>query len=354
MERDFLGLGSKTSPITVKEETSDSSKDSAPSRGMKWSFSSKVSAAPQFLSFRPSHEDRSRKSANDHPVPSGTFMPTSMTDAFDSNRKPPYSSVQELRMFPNSNQHNQTITVSMTVPALQSHFTPGGNSFISSTINPQPLGGVPIMAPPISVLPAPSPVVGTTDIRSSSKPLGSHAQLTIFYAGSVCVYDDVSPEKAQAIMLLAGNGSPVLQNKPLPTTQAQQLVPRSPAIIDPSSARPALVPAISYFGSEAAGGSNCVIELGAAKTMGGSSSTCNNQIRMSCSAPVSCATNMVPAVALPQARKASLARFLEKRKERVMITSPYCIEKKALTDCRTPMSECISSCVSSATSAHLQ
>ncbi|KAF2557936.1 hypothetical protein F2Q68_00017443 [Brassica cretica] len=46
-------------------------------------------------------------------------------------------------------------------------------------------------------------------------------------------------------------------------------------------------------------------------------------------------------VALPQARKASLARFLEKRKERVTSASPYCSDKKSPTDCRTPISECI-------------
>ncbi|XP_010549042.1 PREDICTED: protein TIFY 6B isoform X2 [Tarenaya hassleriana] len=308
---------------------------------MKWAFSNKASTVPQFLSFRPSQEDRPRKSANGHSVPSGPFVPTSIADVLDSNRKTSYSSVQELRTFPTSNQQNQTITVSMTVPAFQSHFTSGGKSFISSTINPQPLGGVPIMAPPVSVLPAPSPVVGTTDIRSSSKPLGSPAQLTIFYAGSVCVYDDISPEKAQAIMLLAGNGSSVPQNKPLATPQAQQQAPRLPT---PLPAPPPLVPAFSYVGSEAVVG-----ELGAAKTMGGSSfASNNNQIgasRMSCSVP----TNIITAVGLPQARKASLARFLEKRKERVTSTSPYCVERKA----STPMSECISSSVSSATSAHL-
>lgn len=137
------------------------------------------------------------------------------------------------RMFPNSNQQEETIPVSMPMSGFQSHYAQGGKSFSNTIINSQPLVGVPIMAPPISVLPAPGSVVGTTDIRyalalifslshhityysyiiclnvttfpwltqtssfarSSSKPIGAPAQLTIFYAGSVCVYDDISPEK---------------------------------------------------------------------------------------------------------------------------------------------------------------
>ncbi|CAB4265216.1 unnamed protein product [Prunus armeniaca] len=39
------------------------------------------------------------------------------------------------------------------------------------------------------------------------------------------------------------------------------------------------------------------------------------------------ATSLIPS-AVPQARKASLARFLEKRKERVMISAPYNLSKK--------------------------
>lgn len=31
--------------------------------------------------------------------------------------------------------------------------------------------------------------------RDASKPSKAPTQLTIFYAGSVCVYDDVTPEK---------------------------------------------------------------------------------------------------------------------------------------------------------------
>ncbi|ESQ48132.1 hypothetical protein EUTSA_v10021029mg [Eutrema salsugineum] len=353
MERDFLGLGSKNSPITVKEETSESSRDSAPNRGgMNWSFSNKVSAASsQFLSFRPSQEDRHRKSGNFHLAHSGSFMPSSVADVYDSNRNTPYSSIQGVRMFPNSNQQEETIAVSMSMPPLQSHYAPGGKSFISNNINSQPLVGVPIMAPPISVLPAPGSIVGTTDIRSPSKPLGSPAQLTIFYAGSVCVYDDISPEKAKAIMLLAGNGSSSMPQAFSPPQTHQQVVHHARASVDSSAMPPSFMPTVSYLSPEAGSSTN---GLGASKATRGFTSTYhNNQTNASivnCSVAVSCSTNvMAQTVALPQARKASLARFLEKRKERVTNISPYCLDKKSSTDCRTPISECISSSLSSAT-----
>ncbi|KAL1202712.1 Protein TIFY 6B [Cardamine amara subsp. amara] len=353
MERDFLGLGSKNSPITVKEETSESSRDSAQNRGMNWSFSNKVSAASsQFLSFRPSQEDRHRKSGNYLLPHSGSFMPSSVADVYDSNRKTPYSSIQGVRMFPNSNHQEETITVSMAMPGLQSHhYATGGKSFISNSINSQPLVGVPIMAPPISVLPAPGSIVGTTDIRSSSKPLGSPAQLTIFYAGSVCVYDDISPEKAKAIMLLAGNGSSMPQAFSPPQTHQQQVVHHARASVDSSAMPPSFMPTYSYLSPEAGSSTN---GLGAAQATRGLTSTChNNQTNASninCSVAVPCSTNaMTPTVALPLARKASLARFLEKRKERVTSVSPYCLDKKSSRDCRRSVSECISSSLSSAT-----
>lgn len=68
-------------------------------------------------------------------------------------------------MFPSSKQHEEAISVSMSRPGLQSHYAPGGTSFINNSVNSQPLVGVPIMAPPVSVLPPPGSIVGTTDIR---------------------------------------------------------------------------------------------------------------------------------------------------------------------------------------------
>ncbi|KAL1563088.1 protein TIFY 6B-like [Salvia divinorum] len=47
-------------------------------------------------------------------------------------------------------------------------------------LSPQPISAIPPMS-------SSSPVVGTTDLRNSSKISGAPAQLTMFYNGSVCV-----------------------------------------------------------------------------------------------------------------------------------------------------------------------
>ncbi|GJU46135.1 ZIM-domain protein 3 [Tanacetum coccineum] len=112
-------------------------------------------------------------------------------------------------------------------------------------------------------------------------------QLTIFYRGMVNVYNDMSPEKAQAIMFLAGNGT-------LAHAQAQAHVttPRTPADglqMTPTSVGPST-------------GTSSATPTDALKKM--------SSFRLMQSA-------------VPQMRGASLARFLEKRRERVMASAPY-------------------------------
>ncbi|XWS60838.1 hypothetical protein CRYUN_Cryun07bG0071600 [Craigia yunnanensis] len=364
MERDFMGLGSKNAPITIKEEASDEPKDSVLLRGsrVQLSFSNKVSAVPQFLSFKAAQEDRPRKVAQDPLVSSGFMaIPTA-----DSNQKP-YSGLtqkqggnrytvatyglqqfdghqphcsQEVRIFPVSSHPNQTITVSMSTPLLQSDLASTGQNIIGNTVNPQPFAGIPIMAPPVSVVPPSSSIIGTTDLRNAAKSSGAPSQLTIFYAGSVCVYDDVSPEKAQAIMLLARNGSSAAQSKTALMTQAQTPIPQ-PCSTDaffgnncstmfPLSGLPSHLSVTSHISLQPGGGSSGTNELTVATQIGALAST-NNQRKtpILVNSVGSAWTTLIPAVAVPQARKASLAQFLEKRKERVTNTSPYSISKKS-------------------------
>ncbi|KAF2309128.1 hypothetical protein GH714_000715 [Hevea brasiliensis] len=383
MERDFLGLGSKNVPVTVKKELTDGYKDSVPMRGsaMQWSFSNKVSAIPQFLSFQSGVEEKPRKTIHDH-ISSSGFTPISTASQkpcssmiqqnmtldkqganhyamttytvkhFDAY---PVHCPQQIRIFPVSDVQNQRITASMSSPVLQSHFSSTGHNVGGHSMNSQFLAGVPIISP-VSVHSTPSSIVGTADLRyihaflpknmlkmagiadviliffcrNGSKSSGAPAQLTIFYAGSVFIYDDISPEKAQAIMLLAGNGSSVTQNKTVSPAQVQAPI-RRPSVGDDlvgnkiHSASPC-----SGLPSPISISSSSNNELATVKSMRDLASR-NNQTEppKAVSSVGTGSATLIPAVAVPQARKASLARFLEKRKERMMNTSPYNVSKKS-------------------------
>ncbi|KAI3714340.1 hypothetical protein L1987_72937 [Smallanthus sonchifolius] len=143
-----------------------------------------------------------------------------------------------------------------------------------------------------------------------SKVASVPAQLTIFYDGMVNAYDGISPEKAQAIMLLAGNGHFVTTAvAPQPRTQAQGPTPMTPVSTEPCSPVSSPVSVSSHHVGQLTGGQPNETE--AAKRIMSSF----EQGMQS---------------AIPQARKASLARFLEKRKERVMASAPYSLNKNIM------------------------
>ncbi|KAM3384309.1 hypothetical protein ACQJBY_008768 [Aegilops geniculata] len=105
------------------------------------------------------------------------------------------------------------------------------------------------------------------------------SQLTIFYGGKVLVFNDFPADKAKGLMQLAGKGSPVVQNVSATTTAADTAKVQT-AVLAPASSLP--------------------------------------------TGPVDAPKSARPnASDLPIARKASLHRFLEKRKDRLHAKAPY-------------------------------
>ncbi|KAL9255380.1 TIFY 6B-like protein [Drosera capensis] len=276
MERDFMGLSSKETLAVVKDEIPDSPIDSG--TGVTWSFMNKGPANPQFSVFKTSQDDRTKKV---------TSAPTSY---------PGFAPVHSAGEIKNS---------------------------AGTTIKQQFLTGLPLTVPSCV-----GPIVGVTEPWYNFKASATRGQMTIFYAGTVNVYDNISPERAQAITLLAGNGSS------MPFNQRVHVQPHSPkpapasdvVANQPLKSQSSIDPNVLHSGS----GSNGNDDAAAIKTSGVPASPVGKpepQRIISSFSPIP--TTMIPS-AFPQARKASLARFLEKRKERVMSVAPYSCEKKPL------------------------
>ncbi|KAK7358253.1 hypothetical protein VNO77_00179 [Canavalia gladiata] len=359
-----MGLNSKESLPVVKEEINDdASKDSGFPKGSvaQWPFSNKVSALPHLMSFKVCQDDKTKKIVSD-PISSSGFMPILSQDAFDSGQKRSAGEPQKsfnhdgqgglhFSLTPYSLQHdvnsanhphdvkmfsvsNQAISVSLGNPFLKNHFATSGQNMNGTNVKLPLLGGIPVTAPH-SVLPTVGAVAGITE--SCLKPSAPSAQLTIFYAGTVNVFEDISAEKAQAIMLLAGTSLSASSNVAQPKVQvpvsklaAGDCVPVSqPANTPPGSGLSSPLSVSSHAGAQSGSGSTSTDEFLAAKTTGLPTTPVSNVEPPK----VVNATTMLTS-AVPQARKASLARFLEKRKERVMNAAPYNLNKKS-EECAT-------------------
>ncbi|CAM8954089.1 unnamed protein product [Rhodiola kirilowii] len=270
MERDFMGLNFKESVAAVKEEdVSDGVKDSAPTKapGSQWPFTNNVSAIPHFMHHISSQEDRANKTAASSVASSG----------FSQN-------------------------------------------FVGSHVK-QSLA---------------ASIAGVADPRRN-KSVGSPPQMTIFYNGTVKVYDSITPEKAHAIMFLAGNGSSLVtsagaQARPLtPKFAATDVLPVNQLTnAQPSSTMSSPISVSSDNGTQSVSGSTCTDEMVNHKP---SSIPFSPDCKMDPPKPIiaakgsAAASSMIPR-GIPQFRKVSLARFLEKRKERAMNAAPYNAGKK--------------------------
>ncbi|KAE8710298.1 protein TIFY 6B isoform 2 [Hibiscus syriacus] len=337
MERDFLGLNSEEPWVMVKEElNTDGYKQIGftKSSGIQWPFSNKVSAVPQLMNFNFAKGDKAKKVGYD-PKASPMFMPTSTMDATELQKSLYHGRIggNYVSSTPSYVQHDgKMFLASNHGPFMENHYATTGQNFPVNSMRPQLLGGI-LVTSPRTILPTLGSVGGSVEPWKSVKTSGSPAQLTIFYGGEVNVFDDITPEKAQAIMFLAGSSSAY------PKPQAQT------PILKPVQVES--VPANQIINTQLKSGASNPHAV-AAQSGSGSTSTedqiiCKTSGTRTPSTPISkfeppkllnsmgsvAATGMMPSI--PQARKASLARFLEKRKERVMnAASPYNFIKKSI------------------------
>ncbi|GLJ18323.1 hypothetical protein SUGI_0324280 [Cryptomeria japonica] len=165
------------------------------------------------------------------------------------------------------------------------------------------------------------------------------AQLTIFYAGTVNVYDDIPADKAQGLMLLAASARPTKMTNQPPRSPLMSMAMatggHTPSISSPFP--PSLPNRVSPVTPQAPlqkPQSSSQPNPSAAVSLSTGDSQANQNVVTSISqqeASMSSATVITPAPvaprAVPQARKASLARFLEKRKERIGTKAPYPTKK---------------------------
>ncbi|XBI95643.1 hypothetical protein VPH35_032057 [Triticum aestivum] len=125
---------------------------------------------------------------------------------------------------------------------------------------------------------------GRSGMLPMSSPPANPGQLTIFYGGSVCVYDSVPPEKAQAIMLIAAAAAAASKSNGTAAV-------KPPAMSATNAIQAMLTRSLSLQSTSVANGQpQAVADPG---------SICKLQAD------------------LPIARRHSLQRFLEKRRDRL-------------------------------------
>ncbi|NP_001288506.1 Protein TIFY 6b [Zea mays] len=334
MERDFLAAIGKEQQHPRKEKAGGGAEESAyfgaaAVPAMDWSFASKPCAAPALMSFR--------SAAREEP----SFPQFSALDG--TKNTAPRMLTHQRSFGPDSTQYaalhraqNGARVVPVSSPFSQS------NPMFRVQSSPSLPNSTAFKQPPfaISNAVASSTVGSYGGTRDAVRP--RTAQLTIFYAGSVNVFNNVSAEKAQELMFLASRGSsaPVACKPEAPPTLAPAKV-TAPEVLLPAkqmlfqkpqhlSPPPSSVPGILQSAAlprSASSSSN--LDSPAPKSSVPLAVPPVSQAPPATLIATTTAAAIMPR-AVPQARKASLARFLEKRKERVTTAAPYPSAKSPL------------------------
>ncbi|KAL6862450.1 hypothetical protein ACP4OV_016791 [Aristida adscensionis] len=367
MERDFLGaIGGTEKDGEAAAERSRAEPDyPGASPATRWQFPAKSAAAPAFMSFRTGREQSSSKEFS-----ISGFRPVATGDAFDCIKKQ-----ASLPVMPQQRRFGLDIqvTAQQYAAAAQGQRAQAANHLMGGSRMVQPLSsrhpvpfnpanpahrmqslhnaaGSPFKSQPLTANNGYNgSTVGMYGVRNQKS-----TQLTIFYDGTVNVFDNVPVEKVQELMMLASRASipsppsaarksdspisaPAKINVPEATPIRQIVIQKPEPSVPRLSSVPSPVPVAPQAVTLPKSTPNCNTE--SPKTVGLPSpisqvlpktadlpSVVAPVSQASTSQPMPVATTAATSImsrAVPQARKASLARFLERRKERVTSVAPY-------------------------------
>jgi len=376
MERDFLGVIGKESGALSRDDGRSNLQDSVFYRngsGVQWPSCNKASLLPPFMSMKTIREEKSDQFSisgfqpkpdnfNNNPRTSAPVLPQQYSV---HGCGPSVQNVNGSRVFPVVSHHS--VPFMQNNPFVKVNNSPPSSQNVSVTpVKQQPYGGGLNLNGHLV-----GSTVGVFVQRELPKP-SPLAQMTIFYAGSVCSFDNIPVDKAKEILMLASKAATVThpsieppkvetsvkvvdadssKNSNLMQSQKQSpilVAPSCPVTSSPISVTPHAATLSRSTSSSNNSDSNVTKSLSplgpssqpepssclplklnpTASPPAGSGSPANLTTGLGTAAirPSGVSTATAAAImprAVPQARKASLARFLEKRKERVSSAAPY-------------------------------